>query len=183
MLWSLIKIVLFVAIVAALTLGAGFLLESSGGVQVTVAGTEYTLGPLQSVLAALVIILLVWLFFKLFACWSPCCDSSTGTKLRCRRYFDRNRERKGYQALSEGLMALASGEGRLAMAKANKAEKYLHNARADRSRDRAGRRDDRRPQARPRKSTSALAARRHALCRRARLDEAEAGRRAIPTRR
>jgi HemY protein len=28
------------------------------------------------------------------------------------RYFSRNRERKGYEALSEGMMALASGEGR-----------------------------------------------------------------------
>ena len=51
MLWSLIKIVLFVVIVAALTLGAGFLLETEGGVQITVAGTEYTLGPLQSALS------------------------------------------------------------------------------------------------------------------------------------
>jgi len=41
------------------------------------------------------------------------------------RYFDRNRERKGYAALAEGMMALASGEERVAMAKANKAEKYL----------------------------------------------------------
>jgi HemY protein len=40
--------------------------------------------------------------------------------------FNRNRERKGYQALSEGMMALAAGEGRLAMAKAGKAERYLH---------------------------------------------------------
>lgn len=50
-----------------------------------------------------------------------------GDETAISRYFDRNRERKGFQALSEGLMALASGEGRLAMAKATKAEKYLHN--------------------------------------------------------
>ena len=37
----------------------------------------------------------------------------------------RNRERKGFDALSEGMMALASGEGRLAMSKASKAERYL----------------------------------------------------------
>ena len=51
MLWSLLKILVFVAIIALLALGAGFLMETSGGVQVTVAGTEYTLGPLQSVIA------------------------------------------------------------------------------------------------------------------------------------
>ena len=40
MLWSLFKIVLFVVIVSALTIGAGFLMESSGGIQITVGGTE-----------------------------------------------------------------------------------------------------------------------------------------------
>lgn len=126
MLWSLIKIVLFVAIVAALTLGAGYLMESQGGVQLTAAGTEFTLGPLQSVIAALIVVALVWLLLKLFGLLVATLKFINGDDTALSRYFDRNRERKGYQALSEGLMALASGEGRLAMAKAAKAEKYLH---------------------------------------------------------
>ena len=126
MLWSLFKIVLFVVIVAALTLGAGFLMESSGGIQITAGGTEFTLGPLQSVLAALVAIFLVWIFLKLFSLLIATLKFINGDETAISRYFDRNRERKGFQALSEGLMALASGEGRLAMAKATKAEKYLH---------------------------------------------------------
>ena len=126
MLWSLFKIVLFVVIVAALTLGAGFLMESNGGVQITAGGTEFTLGPLQSVIAALVAILAVWIFLKLFSLLIATLKFINGDETAISRYFDRNRERKGFQALSEGLMALASGEGRLAMAKANKAEKYLH---------------------------------------------------------
>ena len=127
MLWSLFKIVLFVVIVAALTLGAGYLMESSGGVQITAGGTEFTLGPLQSVIAALVAIFAVWLFLKLFTLLIATLKFINGDETAISRYFDRNRERKGYQALSEGLMALASGEGRLAMAKATKAERYLHN--------------------------------------------------------
>ncbi|MFW2542791.1 heme biosynthesis protein HemY [Primorskyibacter sp. 2E107] len=126
MLWSLIKIVVFVALIAALTLGAGYLMESSGGVQITVAGTEYTLGPLQSVIAALILVALVWLFFKVFGLLIATLKWINGDETALSRYFDRNRERKGFQALSEGLMALASGEGRLAMAKATKADKYLH---------------------------------------------------------
>ncbi len=126
MLWSLIKIVVFVAIVAALTLGAGYLMESQGGVQITVAGVEYTLGPLQSVIAALVLVVAVWLFFKIFGLVIAVLKWINGDETALSRYFDRNRERKGYQALSEGVMALASGEGRLAMAKAHKAETYLH---------------------------------------------------------
>jgi HemY protein len=126
MLWSLFKIVLFVVIVSALTIGAGFLMESSGGIQITVGGTEFSLGPLQSVIAALVMILAVWLFLKLFRLLIATLKFINGDETALSRYFDRNRERKGFQALSEGLMALASGEGRLAMAKATKAEKYLH---------------------------------------------------------
>lgn len=125
MLWSLIKILIFVAIVAALTLGAAYLLESSGGLMVTVAGTEYTFGPLQSVIAALVLVVVVWLLLKLLSLCIAILRFLAGDETAISRYFDRNRERKGYQALSDGLVALASGEGQLALSKASKAERYL----------------------------------------------------------
>ncbi len=125
LLWSLVKILLFVVLVGALTLGAEYLMESEGGVQLTVAGTEYTLGPLQSVIAALVLVVAVWLMLKLLSLLVAVWKFLNGDETAISRYFDRSRERKGFQALSEGLMALASGEGRLAMAKAAKAEKYL----------------------------------------------------------
>lgn len=126
MLWSLIKIVLFIVVVAALAWGAGFLLESEGGVQVTVMGTEYSFGPLQSVIAVVLLMLLVWLVLKLMSLLSATWHFLNGDETALSRYFDRNRERKGFEALSEGLMALASGEGRVAMAKAAKADRYLN---------------------------------------------------------
>ncbi|ETX29568.1 heme biosynthesis protein HemY [Roseivivax isoporae] len=126
MLWSLIKIVLFVAIVAALTLGAGYLMDSTGGVMVTVAGTEYTFGPLQSVLAAIVLVVVLYVVFKLASLLVAILRFINGDDTALSRYFDRNRERKGYEALADGLTALSAGEGRLAMAKAQKAERYLH---------------------------------------------------------
>lgn len=125
MLWSLIKIVVFVAIVAALAWGASFLLESSGGLQVTVMGTEFSFGPLQSVIAVVVLIVAVWLLLKVLSLLVATWHFLNGDETALSRYFDRNRERKGYQALSEGMMALASGEGRIAMSKAAKADKYL----------------------------------------------------------
>ncbi|THH34613.1 tetratricopeptide repeat protein [Aliishimia ponticola] len=125
MLWSLIKIILFMVAVAALALGAGYLLESSGGVQITVMGTEYTFGPLQSVIALIVLVFALWVVLKLvsllFATWK----FLNGDETALSRYFDRSRERRGYDALAEGMMALASGEGRVAMAKAEKAQRYL----------------------------------------------------------
>lgn len=126
MLWSLIKIIVFVTLVAALAYGAGYLLESQGGIQVTVMGTEYSFGPLQSVIAVAVLILAVWLLLKLLSLLLATWHFLNGDETALSRYFDRNRERKGFNALSEGLMALASGEGRVALAKAQKADKYLN---------------------------------------------------------
>lgn len=125
MLWSLIKIILFVGVVALLALGAGYLLESEGGVQVTVMGSEYTFGPLQSVIAVAVLVVALWVLLKLVSLLVATLHFLNGDETALSRYFDRNRERKGFDALSEGMMALASGEGRLAMTKAAKAEKYL----------------------------------------------------------
>ncbi len=125
MLWSLLKIVIFIAGVALLALGAGVLLESEGGVQVTALGSEFTFGPLQSVIALIVFAALVWLMLRLLALVMAGWRFLNGDETALSRYFDRNRERKGFDALSAGMMAMASGEGQLALAKAAKAEKYL----------------------------------------------------------
>lgn len=125
MLFSLLKLLVFVAIIALLGVGAGFLLESEGGVQVTVAGTEYTLGPLESVIAAVALVAVIWVFLKVLSFLVALMRFLSGDETAISRFFDRGRERKGYRMLSEGMMALASGEGRVAMSKAAKAEKYL----------------------------------------------------------
>lgn len=125
MLWSLLKVLLFVTIVAALTLGAAFLLDAGGVIRLTVAGWEFSLGPLQAVIAVLALILVLWLLMKLVGLLVAVFRFLNGDETAISRYFDRNRERKGYQALSEGLLALAAGEGRLALARARKADYYL----------------------------------------------------------
>lgn len=125
MLWSLIKILAFVAAVAALALGAGYLSEAEGGMQITVGGMEYNLGALQSVIALVVLVGLVWLGFKLVSLLIAVLRFLNGDETAISRYFDRGRERRGYQALSESILALASGEGRKALTKASKAERLL----------------------------------------------------------
>ena len=125
MLWSLIKILVFVALIALLTFGALYLMETDGGIRITVAGDEYNLTPLQSVIAGLVLVVLVWIVLKLLSLTVAILRFLSGDETALSRYFDRGRERRGYQALNDGLLALASGEGKLAMSKATKAEKYL----------------------------------------------------------
>ena len=126
MLWSLLKILVFVAIIGFLAIGAGYLMETSGGVQITVAGTEYTLGLLKSVIALGVLVFAAWLFFNLLALLIATLTFLNGDETALSRYLDRTREKRGYQAFADGLMALASGEGRVAMTKAGKAEKLLN---------------------------------------------------------
>ena len=64
MIWSLGKIILFIVVVAALTLGAGYLIESDGGVRIQSGGNEYTLGPLQSVIGLFILIVAIWIILK-----------------------------------------------------------------------------------------------------------------------
>lgn len=125
MLWSLIKILAFILVVMGLTYGATQLLEVDGGIAITIGGIEITLSVLESVFAFLALVVLIWIGLKLLKLLVATFHFLNGDETAISRYFDRNRERKGYQALSEGMMALASGEGHLAMTKASRAERYL----------------------------------------------------------
>ena len=127
MLWSLIKILAFILIVTGLTYGATQLLEVQGGVALTIGGIEITLSVLEAVFAFIALVVLVWLGLRLVKLLIATFKFLNGDETAISRYFDRNRERKGFEALSEGMMALASGEGHLAMTKASRAERYLDN--------------------------------------------------------
>lgn len=125
MLWSLTKVVLFVVLIAALALGAGLLSETGEALRIVVAGWEFTIGPVQAVILGVVLFLAVWLALKVLGFLGATFRFLNGDETAISRYFDRNRERKGYKALSEGMMALASGEPRLALIRAQNAERLL----------------------------------------------------------
>ena len=132
MLWSLTKVLVFVALVAVTAVIAGAVLNLDGGVTVQVPGTamneatEFSISPMQFIVGLVVFIFLIWVFFRLAGLLIATLRFINGDETAISRYFDRNRERRGFEALSEGLMALASGEGKLALAKAAKAERYLN---------------------------------------------------------
>ena len=117
MLWSLLKILIFVVAVGGLTFGAGLLMETGGGLRLAVADWEINLGPLQGVIAALLLVGLVWLFIKAVGLLVAVLRFLNGDDTAVSRYFDRSREQKGLRALSEGMMALAAGEPRMAMSR------------------------------------------------------------------
>lgn len=125
MLWTLLKIVIFICLVVAGTWGVGQLMEADGGIRVSVAGTEYTLGALESVVGLILLMVAGWLTFKIVGFLVAFIRFALGDNRAINRFFDRRRERKGYDALAEGMMALASGESKLALAKAAKADRLL----------------------------------------------------------
>ncbi|MEL6808927.1 MAG: heme biosynthesis HemY N-terminal domain-containing protein [Pseudomonadota bacterium] len=126
MIWSLFKIIFFVCAVAALALGAGYLLEAEGGLTVVVGGREYPFGPLESVIALIALVIVIWIGLKLLGLLVAVWKFLNGDETALTRYFARNKAAKGFDALAEGMMALASGEGRVALAKAEKADRYLN---------------------------------------------------------
>ena len=126
MLWSLIKILSFVAMVMLISFGAGRLMEAQGGVMIQYAGLELSFGALQAALLVLGLLVSFWLVLKLLGLVVALLRFINGDETALSRYFDRNREHRGFEALSDGLMALASGDGRDAMAKARKADRLLN---------------------------------------------------------
>ena len=125
MLWSLLKIVLFVVLVALATLSAGMLLETGTTLRLAFAGWEFTLGPVQAAVALIMALVALWLLLKLFGLLLATAHFLNGDETAISRFFGRNRVARGYQALSDGMIALAAGEGRLALIKAERAESYL----------------------------------------------------------
>ncbi|WP_224816372.1 heme biosynthesis protein HemY [Hasllibacter sp. MH4015] len=125
MLWTLLKIILFIAIVVGAVFGLSILTEMDNLGVLIVMGREFVITPLIAVVGTIVLLLVVWLLFRIVGLLVATLRFLNGDETAMSRYFDRRSERKGYEALGEGMMALAAGEGRLAIRKAERAEKYL----------------------------------------------------------
>ena len=125
MILSLLKVLFFFAAVLVISLGAMHLSETGQMLRLEYAGTEIVLTPVKAVVALLALMVAAWLVFKVLGLCLAFLRFLAGDQTAINRYFDRSRERKGYAALGEGMLAVASGEGRLAQDKAAKAAKYL----------------------------------------------------------
>jgi HemY protein len=125
MLWSILKIVVFLAVAAGLAFGAQYLLEAPGEVTIAFQGREFELTPLGFVIAVIALMIAAYLAIKLVGLLVATIRFLTGDETALSRFFSRNRERRGLDALSGGMAALASGEPALAMRKLGRAERLL----------------------------------------------------------
>lgn len=125
MLLSLLKILFFFAVVLGLALAAVHLSDTGQVLRLEYGGTELALSPLKALMALFILMILAWLVFKLLGLAIATLRFLVGDETAINRHFARSRERKGYAAFGEGMLAVASGEGKLAQDKAAKAAKYL----------------------------------------------------------
>jgi hypothetical protein len=132
-----------------------YLIDTGAGVRIAIANMEFTLGPVQAVIAAVILLLLVWLVLRLAGLLVAVLRFLNGDETAISRWFDRNRERKGYEALADGLMALASGRGAIGDVEGRQGRTLPRTTRADEPRHRAGGRDGRATARRRRRCTSA----------------------------
>ncbi|EYD74189.1 putative HemY protein [Rubellimicrobium mesophilum DSM 19309] len=125
MLWSLLKLLAFVAVVAGLTIGGAYLMEQGGGAVIAMGGYEVSLTPLQLAIGVLLLVAVVWVLLKLLGLLGAVLRFVNGDNNALSRHFSRRRERKGLEALTDAAVALASGEGKAALARATQANRYL----------------------------------------------------------
>ncbi len=125
MIGSLVRIILFISAIALVTFGIVFLIDTGGEVRVSIAAMEYSFSPLMAMIAVILLLVTVWVTIILLGLIMAVLHFFNGDETALTRYFNRNREKRGFDALAEGMVALASGEGKAALAQVSKAEKLL----------------------------------------------------------
>lgn len=126
MVLMLIRTLLWGLAILAVALAFDWLRDSTGGITVDLNGRAYgPFAPLEFVGLVLAIGLLIWLLIKAFSFAVALVRFLSGDETALSRYWNRSRERRGFDALSEGLIAMAEGNGDKALTRARKAERLL----------------------------------------------------------
>lgn len=126
MLLMLIRTLLWGLAILAVAFAFDWLRDSTGGISVDLNGRAYgPFAPLEFVGLVLAIGLLIWLLIKAFSFAVALVRFLSGDETALSRYWSRSRERRGFDALSEGLISMAEGDGGKALTRARKAERLL----------------------------------------------------------
>ncbi|RED18669.1 heme biosynthesis protein HemY [Pontivivens insulae] len=125
MLWSLLKIVLFVVLVTAAAFGVLYVIDQDGGLTVSLGGREYPFEPIEVLVLLVLAMIAFFILLKVAGLLIAVLRFLTGDETAISRFFDRNRERRGFNALAEAMMMQASGDGKTALVKARKADRLL----------------------------------------------------------
>ena len=130
MLWSLIKIFIFLGLAAALAFGASYILETPGEVKIAFGSREIFLSPIGFLIGILVLLLAAYLLIKLMGLVAAVFHFLMGDETALTRYFSRGRERRGFNALTDAMIGVEAGDAKFAKKNAVKAEKLLNRTEA-----------------------------------------------------
>ena len=123
---SLIKILFFVAAVALASILASYVAGTGSDVRLQLGGYEIATSPLIFTILLVLTFPAFWLLFFIIGLAKATLNFFLGDENALTRYFDRNREQRGFEALADGLLALSSGEPKLALTKLSRAENLLN---------------------------------------------------------
>ena len=125
MIWTLFRISAFLLLIAVLSYLAALVVEVDGMVKFVLNDTEYMIRPVTFVVLLLLLIPVVWAAYFLVGLCTAMIRFVTGDETALSRYLNRNRQRQGFQALADSMVALASGQPKLASIKAEIAQRNL----------------------------------------------------------
>lgn len=126
MLWSLAKVLTFLASVTLAAYGVLFAIHNGGGMSIAFGGREFAFEAVEVLILVILMGASFWILQKAVGLLVATARMLSGDETAISRFFDASRERRGFAALAEGMMALASGDGRTAIARAQKAETLLN---------------------------------------------------------
>ncbi|PJN93631.1 heme biosynthesis protein HemY, partial [Amaricoccus sp. HAR-UPW-R2A-40] len=107
MLWSLLKIVVFLAVAAALAWGFGHLIEADGRVTIALGAREFALTPIGFILALVALVIAALVLLQVVGFIVALIRFVLGDETAFTRFFSRHRERRGLDALTGSMLALA----------------------------------------------------------------------------
>jgi HemY protein len=125
MLWSILKVLLFIGLAVALAFAATWILETPGEVKIAFGGREFFLSPIGFILGVAALVVLAFVLLKLIGFLVALFRFLMGDETAISRYFSRSRQRRGFDALSDGMVAVAAGDAKTAAKKAKRAQALL----------------------------------------------------------
>jgi HemY protein len=126
MIWLVLRVLIFVAVVAGIAGAAGLLVDTTGAVTITWGGWEYPpLSLVEFVGVVLLTMLVLFLLYKLAGLLLAVLRFAMGDETALSRYWSRAKERRGFAALGQAQVALADGDLDAAARMARKATRLL----------------------------------------------------------
>ena len=125
MIYSVIRVIVFLALLACVGWGINWLSQSDGEILLRMSGKEIPLSLLTVVLLLAGLLLAFWIFIEIVRMGLVIFSFILGDKNAFSKYFRARSQRKGMTALSNSVESMHCGDSKTALSQAYKAEKYL----------------------------------------------------------